>query len=153
MMPGLMQLIRAPRLPQANRICGDPQGIAALRQLIGVEGIRHAILLEEVEIEKILRRRHGQRPVLLDRQGRKAMAGLRGDDHARPALSDHVAEQFEHQRRSVKINLEDDLWRRLAGRDSGRMDKAGDVAPRAWAVFTRAATASREETSTVAVLT
>nr|WP_255580624.1 hypothetical protein [Caulobacter sp. D4A] len=56
------------------------------------------------------------------------MARLRGDDDAGAAGRNHLAEQLQHQGRPVEVDLEDDARRRLAGRDAGGVDQAGDRA-------------------------
>ena len=84
--------------------------------------------------------------------GAEAVPGLRRDDDPGAAAGDDVAELLQHERGAVQVDCEDRRRRGLAGRDAGGVDEAGDVAEPV-AVSTSAWTDSRDDTSTVAVLT
>ena len=83
------------------------QGIAGLRELVGMQRIGHCIRCQHRQCQQVFGRCRRERLVLLGRQSGKAVARLRGDDHSRTACGDHIAKQFEHQRGAVKINFED----------------------------------------------
>jgi hypothetical protein len=51
-----------------------------------------------------------KRLVLLGRQWRQAMAGLRRNDDARAAFCDYLAEGVEHKRGAIEIDLGDYGW-------------------------------------------
>ncbi len=58
---------------------------------------------------------------------RDLAADAAADDHPGTAGCDDVAELFEHDGGSVQVDGEDDRGGRLAGRDAGRVDDAGDI--------------------------
>ena len=73
MMPGAMSLSRAHRLGH------DPLFIAALGQLIGVEGVPDVFRPQEVQGKKFFGGSGGQLSILLRCQGRHPPAGLAGN--------------------------------------------------------------------------
>ena len=61
MMPGLMVLTRAPRLAPADGFGHDPQRVAALGELVGVERVRDLVGLEHRQREQLVGGRGGER--------------------------------------------------------------------------------------------
>jgi hypothetical protein len=100
-------------LAPANRLGHHTQRIAALRDLVGVQRIRHLVRLEEGKGEQLLHRSRGQCVVLLDAERGKPVPGLRRDDDARTPRGDDVAELLQHERGAVQVDLEDRRRRRL----------------------------------------
>ena len=117
-------------LAPPHRLGHHPQRVPALGELVGVERVRHLVRLEHRKSEQLVGGRGRQRLVLLGRQRREAVPRLRGDDDARSAARDDVAELLEHERGAIQIDLQDGGRRCLGGGDAGGMDDAGDVAER-----------------------
>ena len=53
-MPGLIVLTRAPRLAPSDRLGLDPQRVAALGELVGVERVGHLVGLEHRERQQFV---------------------------------------------------------------------------------------------------
>lgn len=126
-MPGLIALMRAAPAP-AHRLRAHPQHVAALGELVGVERVGDALRREPRQREQVVGRRGGQLLVLLGRQRREPVARLGGDDHARPAGGDDLAELLEHDRGAVEVDRQDRRRRRLARRDARGVDDAPQLA-------------------------
>ena len=93
-----------------------------------MKGILYLIRLKHRQIEQLLDRRHGERRVLLDRERRKAVTGLRRYNNASTPARDHIPEFLREKRGSVKIDFENGFPRRLTWRNAGRMDETEDIA-------------------------
>ena len=128
MIPGLIVLIRAPALGPADRFGHDPQRVASLGELVGVQRVGDLVGLQHRQREQLLGRCGRQRGVLLGGEGAEPVPGLGGDDDAGAAGGDDVAELLEDHRGAVQVDVEDRRRRRLARRDAGGVDEAGDVA-------------------------
>lgn len=88
----------------------------------------HGLGAEHRQVQQFVGRGGRQQAVLLGRQRGKPVAGLRGADHARAAGGDDAAELLEHERGAVQVDAQDLLDARLAGRDPGGVNDAGDLA-------------------------
>jgi hypothetical protein len=152
MMPGLIVLTRASRLPPLHGLGHHPQRVSALGQLVGVQRVPHLVRLQHRQAEQLIGGRQSQSRVFLGSQRAQAVPGLRSDHDAGTSRRDDIAELLEHQGGAVQVDRKDCFRRRLAGGNAGRLDDAGDV-PSAVAVWTSGCTDSRAETSTVTVLT
>jgi hypothetical protein len=75
MMPGLIVLTRAPRLPQRTASAHHAQRVAALGELVCVQRVHHLVGLEERKVEQLLHGRRRQRVVLLDGERRQTVPG------------------------------------------------------------------------------
>ena len=124
MMPGLIVLTRAPRLPQRTASAITRSEFPRLASLVGVERIGHLVGLEHRKSEQLVGGCRRQRLVLLGGQRRQAMPGLRCDDDAGTAARDDIAELLEHQRGAIQIDREDRRRRGLRGGDAGGVDDA-----------------------------
>ena len=102
--------------------------------------------------EQLIGGRHRESRVRFGRQRAQPVPGLRGDHDAGTAWGDDIAELLKHQRGAVQIDRQDCSRRCLAGGDAGGVDDAGDVIERR-SGLTSVCTDSRDDTSTVAVLT
>ena len=69
--------------------------------------IRHLVGLKEGKTEQFFHRCCGQGFILFDGERGQTMPGLRGDDDTSATAGDHVAELFQHERRTIKIDSED----------------------------------------------
>jgi hypothetical protein len=78
-----------------------------------VERVGDLIGLKHGQLQEVVGRDSGKRRVLVGRQTAESMPGLRCDHDACTASSDHLAELLEHDRRSVQVDCEDGLDRRL----------------------------------------
>jgi hypothetical protein len=94
-------------LAPAHRLGHHAQRVPALRELVGVQGVRHLVGLKEGKIEQLFRGRRGQRFVLFDAERGKAMPGLRRYDDPGPTAGDDVAELLQQERRAIQIDFED----------------------------------------------
>jgi hypothetical protein len=83
--------------------------------------------LEERQVKQLLHGRRGQRLVLLDAEGRQPVPGLGRDHDARATRGDDVAELLEHERRTVQVDLEDRLRRRLRRGDASGMNQSHEL--------------------------
>ncbi len=101
MMPGLIVLIRAPRLPHRTASAITRSEFAAFGQLVGVQGVGHLIGREHREREQLVGRCRRERGVLFGGQRAETVPGLRRDDDAGAASCDDVPELFEQHRGSV----------------------------------------------------
>ena len=59
-MPGLLVLFRVPRVGPAESLGLDPQRVAALGELVGVEQIGHLVWLEHRQAQEFVGRGGGQ---------------------------------------------------------------------------------------------
>ena len=94
--------------------------------------VLHLIGLKHREFEQLFNRRRCERRILLGREWRQAVPGLGRDHDASAAARDDIAKFFQHQRRSVEIDLEDRFRRRLGRGNAGGMDDTGDLAKGPW---------------------
>jgi hypothetical protein len=107
MMPGLIVLTRAPRLPQRTASAITRSEFPRFEILIRLKRIGHFVELKEGKIEQLFDRCRGQRLVLFDGERGKAMPGLGCDDDASPTARDDVAELFQHECCAIQIHFED----------------------------------------------
>ena len=131
----------------------DPQRVAALGELVGVERVGHLVRLQHRQGQELVGRCRRQRGVLLGGEGAEAMAGLRRDDDPGAALGDDVAELLEHDCGAVQVDGEDRRRGCLARRDPGGVDHPGDVAECCGGLGEGVDRARARTTSTVAVVT
>ena len=115
MIPGEMELTRAPRRPQAI-------------EAVGGGGVRYRVGSEVGEVQELIRRRGGQAELDVGREGRHR-PGHRRDEHAGAAGTDDCAEGVEHECRPEEVHPEDGVDRRLHGREPGGVDHGGHRAP------------------------
>jgi hypothetical protein len=106
MMPGLIALSPTALAP-AHCLGHHTQRVSALRDLVCVKRIRHFVGLKERKTEQLFHRCCGQCFILFDGEWGKTMPGLRGDDDTSATASDDIAELFQHERRTIKIDFED----------------------------------------------
>jgi len=100
MMPGLIVLIRAPRLPQRT-VGHHRQRVPALRELVGVERVCDLVGLEHGELQQLVGWGGRQCGVLVGAEGAEPVPGLRCDNHRGVPSCDDVSELLKHERGSV----------------------------------------------------
>ena len=106
MMPGLIVLTRAPRLPQRTASAITRSEFPRF-EIWYARRIRHLVRLKEGKTKQLFHGCRGQRLILFDAERGKAMAGLRGDDDTSATARDDAAELFQHERRAIQTDFED----------------------------------------------
>ena len=104
----------SPSLSPSGSLEHHPQHIATLGVLVSLQRIVNGF--QERKFQQMLRGRHGQRIVLLLRQGRQPVSALRRDNHARATRSYHLPELLYQHAGAVEIHPQNFLHRSLRGR-------------------------------------